>query len=265
MSDTIDWEDLVKDKMGSGFEEEPETPPAPVDGDEEQPPETPPVDPATPPAGDGDEEEEKTQEELDAEKAAADAEAALVANETPEQTEARHKKEQDDAEAAKKAEDDAKAAEVASNAPLTAAELQKQLDAREAQVKFDAQRFNDISAEVSKDLYPNGFDTTLKDEQGHVIANANDYKQYIDPNATTEEAERIIMNEQARLNGEIQQAKDFILEKAELKHNMENEAVRVFNKYKDFFAKHPDIQPKIAAEESAWPERKPVAEHSFAL
>ncbi|HWT40067.1 MAG TPA: hypothetical protein VN081_02245 [Dongiaceae bacterium] len=248
MADAIDWDALVKDKLDGGVETPaeaaPETPPAAPAAPAEGAPATPP-EPVTPPAEAEKTDEEKA-EEARLQKEAEDAEAELAKNETPEQTEARHKKAEEDATAAKQAEDEAAAA-AAEPKPLTADDLNKALDARDQQVKFDAERYKTIESEVAKDLYPNGFDTTLKDEAGHVIANAADYKQYIDPNATTEEAERVIMNEQARLNGEIQQAKNFIAEKAELKHSMENDAVRVFNKYKDFFLKYPDVQPKIAA------------------
>lgn len=129
---------------------------------------------------------------------------------------------------------------------LSVDDIKKVLDERDAQAAFDVQRYKEITTEVTSDLYPNGFDIALKDEQGHVIANVEDYKQYIDPNATTEDAQRIIMNEQSRLNKEVQQAREFIAEKAELKNTMENEAVKVFTKYKDYFLKNPEIQVKIA-------------------
>jgi len=191
--------------------------------------------------------DDKTDEEKaeEARVAAKEKEAELAKDETPEETTARHNQEAID----KKAEEDAAAAAAEDETPsnLSVDDIKKVLDERDQQVKFDAKRFEDISLDVAKDLYPNGFDTTLKDESGHVIANAADYKQYIDPNATTEEAERVIMSEQSRLNREIQQAKDFILDKAELKHNMENDAVKVFTKYKDYFLKNPDMQQKIAA------------------
>lgn len=135
--------------------------------------------------------------------------------------------------------------ENATPANLSVEDIKKVLDERDAQVKFDADHYKELTATVTTDLYPNGFDIALKDEQGHVIANVEDYKQYIDPTATTEEAERIIMNEQSRLNKEVQQARDFIAEKAELTQNMENSAIKVFDKYKDYFVKNPDMLEKI--------------------
>ncbi len=249
----IDWDKLTNDKM-AGVENDDNSGAddagagAPNDGGEggvATPPAGGSDGAADKPAGD-DKPVEKTDEEKAEEQRVADeAEAELAKGETPEQTEARHQKAIDD----KKAEDDAAAAAAAADqepSNVTVDDIKKVLDERDQQVKFDAQRFTDISKEVEKELYPNGYDTTLKDEQGHIIATAADYKQYIDPNTSTEDAERIIMNEQARLNKEVQQAKDFVLEKAELKHTMENDAVKVFNKYKDYFLKNPDIQPKIA-------------------
>lgn len=171
---------------------------------------------------------------------AADAEAELVKAETPEQTEARHTKEIEDVATDVPVVDD-----IPTN--LSVEDIKKVLDERDAQLAFDKKRYQDINTEITSDLYPNGFDTTLKDEKGNVIATAEDYKTYIDPNATIEDAQRIIMNEQARLSKEVQQAKDFVAEKAELKNTMENEAVIVFKKYKDYFLKNPDMQVVIAS------------------
>lgn len=189
---------------------------------------------------------QKTDDELAVEKKIADdAEAELVKTEKPEETEARHTKATEDAEAAKKAAEEATALE---NTPtnLSVDDFKRILDERDAQATFDKKRYQDINTEITSDLYPNGFDTTLKDEKGNVIATAEDYKTYIDPNATVEDAQRVIMNEQARLNKEVQQAKDFVTKAADLKNTMENEAVIVFKKYKDYFLKNPDMQVTIA-------------------
>lgn len=233
--DDIDFGAIVNNKLEvDNFATTDDTPATPPDDAVT----TPPDESATPP--------QKTDEEIAAEKKVADeAEAELVKNEKPEDTEARHAKEIEDAEAAKKVADEAAALE-ATPTNLSVDDIKKVLDDRDTQATFDKKRYQEINTEVASDLYPDGFDTTLKDEKGNVIATAEDYKTYIDPNATVEDAQRIIMNEQARLSKEVQQAKDFITEKAELKNTMENEAVKVFFKYKDYFLKNPDMQVKIA-------------------
>lgn len=235
--DGIDFESIVNDKLsGIDIMAGDDSPVVPPDA----PASTPPVEAPT------DTQPQKTEDEIISEKIAADeAETELAKNETPEETEARHAKAVEETEAAKKAADEA-AALVAAPTNISVDDFKKVLDERDAQVAFDKKRYQEINTEVTSDLYPNGFDTTLKDEKGNVILTAEDYKTYIDPNATIEDAQRIIMNEQSRLNKEVQQAKDFVAEKAELKNTMENEAVIVFKKYKDYFLKNPDMQVKIA-------------------
>lgn len=142
--------------------------------------------------------------------------------------------------------DDQQDGGASNNEPLSAEDIKKILDERDNQAVIDKQRYKEISADITSDLYPNGFETNLKDEKGNIIATAEDYQKYIDPEASLESAQRIIMTEQARLNREVQEAKDFISEKAELQNTMEREAVRVMVKYKDYFDKNPDIQPRIA-------------------
>lgn len=231
--DGIDFESIVNDKL-SGIDF------APADDFV-----TPPVDDKVANQPIDNTTTQKTDEEIASEKKIADdAEAELAKNEKPEETEVRHTKEIEAAEAAKNPAEGATTETTPTN--LSVDDIKKVLDERDAQAVFEKKRYQEINTEVSSDLYPNGFETTLKDEKGNVIATAEDYKTYIDPNATLEDAQRIIMNEQARLNKEIQQAKDFIAEKAELKNTMENEAVIVFKKYKDYFLKNPDMQVKIA-------------------
>lgn len=176
------------------------TPPAPApasNGEGEGGKETPPADegkvdqPSNPQGG------EKTDEEK-----AQEAEAELVKNETPEETQARH-----DKEAAEKA-----AAEAPK--PLTQEDIRAAIAADRSETQGRVDSVHRASEEIISNLYPEGIDRTIYDSEGRAIKTAQDIvdRGLVKENGeayTYEEAASFILEANRKMDANIEELQNW--------------------------------------------------------
>lgn len=112
-------------------------------------------------------------------------------------------------------------------------------------------KFSTLKDEVSKTLYPEGIDRTLRDSDGDPITGIEDLTKLINPKTgdyfTDEEAGSWLLGAQQKLNKDVEQVERFIEEVAEVNIRIEEGANRVVEKYGDFLAKNPQLKDRLLA------------------
>lgn len=97
-----------------------------------------------------------------------------------------------------------------------------------------------IKQAAMEKLYPNGIDRQLRDSDGDPITGIDDLTKLVNPATndyfTEEEAGRWLLENQQRLNKEVEQAERYVEQVAEVNQNLNEGARRVHDKYPEQMA-----------------------------
>lgn len=117
-------------------------------------------------------------------------------------------------------------------------------------------RLNQVEAvkkEAMEKLYPNGVDRQLRDSDGDPITGIDDLTKLINPKTndyfTEEEAGRWLLENQQRLNREVEQVERYVEKVAEVNVNLTEGAKRVHDKYADILKDEPTRRRILGAYE----------------
>jgi hypothetical protein len=110
-------------------------------------------------------------------------------------------------------------------------------------------KLESYKSEVTKTLYPEGIDRTLRDSDGDPITGIDDLTKLINPKTqdyfTDEEAGSWLLSAQQKLNQDVQQVERFVEEVAETNIRLEQGAARVVEKYGDFLSKNTELKDRL--------------------
>lgn len=131
-------------------------------------------------------------------------------------------------------------------APLTKEDIQAAFrEARETE-RNSTRELDELTDDVLKKYYPDGLSNVLIDEKsGKELRSPQDVVDASGGSMTIEEATQWLMNEQYKLDQDINRIKDDARNLAETNANFTDGIQRVLGKYKDVFAKFPDQQQKV--------------------
>lgn len=131
-------------------------------------------------------------------------------------------------------------------APLTRDDIFSAISDMRNSERTSAKALDDLTDDILKQYYPDGLSNVLVDQQsGKELRSPQDVVDASGGSMTIEEATQWLMNEQYKLDQDINRIKDDARNLAETNANFTDGIQRVLDKYKDVFAKFPDQQQKI--------------------
>lgn len=132
------------------------------------------------------------------------------------------------------------------SAPLTRDDVLSAISDMRNSERTSAKALDDLTDDILKQYYPDGLSNVLVDQQsGKELRSPQDVVDASGGSMTIEEATQWLMNEQYKLDQDINRIKDDARNLAETNANFTEGITRVLDKYKDVFAKFPDQQQKI--------------------
>lgn len=136
--------------------------------------------------------------------------------------------------------------EPAQEAPLTADQVRSIISDLRTQERNSGKELEAMESEVLRAYYPQGLSNVLVDERsGREIRTPQDVVDLSDGTMTHEEAAQWLMNEQYKLDRQINDIKQSARELAETNSNFKQGTQRVLEKYQPIFDKYPQLQQKV--------------------
>lgn len=133
-----------------------------------------------------------------------------------------------------------------SPAPLTRDDVLAAISDMRDKERTSAKALDDLTDDILEQYYPDGLSNVLVDENtGKELRSPQDVVDAYGGSMTIEEATQWLMNEQYKLDQDINRIKDDARNLAETNANFTDGIQRVLGKYKDVFAKFPDQQQKV--------------------
>lgn len=166
------------------------------------------------------------------------------ADDTKEKTAEDGAEENGEADQADKASTEEKPAEEPK--PLTAEEARALFNDIRAQERDSGKEVEAFQQDILKAYYPQGLSNTLVDERtGREIKTPQDVVELSNGEMSTEEAAQWLINEQYKLDQQVNEIKSSARELAETNANFRTGAVRVVETYQGIFDKYPQLQEKV--------------------
>ena len=166
--------------------------------------------------------------------------------ETPEETP------EEAPEAEEEVKEEPEAPEVPEEKPsLSSEDIKKALREVEAEKASYTDEVKSTTKEVLESFYPEGIDRQLRDKDGDPIKSIEDVMERIDPrtgeNFTEERAASWLLEEQQKLNKQVEELEASAERVAEVNINLKKDAERVVEKYADVLKNNPKVAEKARA------------------